>query len=421
MLDLRHTPSRGRALHATRALERGTLLVTEEPLASMQLPGNAEAVVSCMHCLRLVGSLETQLQHATRHVPTRRKWSLGDALDGDDDGVIAADTPCTGGCGARFCSQACQAAAAAGGHELLCAPPSGKSAHALAVAHFREHALAEYSGFYLFGATLVCLILAALRSRVAKCSSCFSGGLPCQVCLSAARAPLAPFCRSVWWDIAHVGGDTAAESARYRKAIRASALESLRRLRAALEAQGVEARHVQWLTADEWGQLLGLARQNSLCVEVESPMRDFLCTLRAWAAGCEEDNGVSALLETVDEAEVAAAEDDEGEEGAGCVPEAVMGTALYPQISCLNHSCAPNCHVRFARDGGDHTATLQTTRRVAEGEELTISYIDCNERARVDERRAELVEYGFRCECVKCEAESGWKRRLRPRLAARPR
>lgn len=44
---------------------------------------------------------------------------------------------------------------------------------------------------------------------------------------------------------------------------------------------------------------------------------------------------------------------------------------------------------------------------IARGAEVTISYIDCNERANVRERRAELAEYGFMCACAKCAREAG--------------
>ena len=39
--------------------------------------------------------------------------------------------------------------------------------------------------------------------------------------------------------------------------------------------------------------------------------------------------------------------------------------------------------------------------------QVTISYIDSNERANVRERRAELAEYGFVCACAKCAREAG--------------
>ena len=47
---------------------------------------------------------------------------------------------------------------------------------------------------------------------------------------------------------------------------------------------------------------------------------------------------------------------------------------------------------------------------------LSHADIDSNERApRVAERRRELREYGFECECEKCAGEAQWRRRLRPR------
>ena len=93
-----------------------------------------------------------------------------------------------------------------------------------------------------------------------------------------------------------------------------------------------------------------------------------------------------------------------------------MGTALFDRLACINHSCAPNAEVWPSRDGS-HEARLVARRAIAAGDEVTISYIDANQRAGVRERRRELCEYGFVCACAKCEAEAGWQRRLRPRVA----
>ena len=65
--------------------------------------------------------------------------------------------------------------------------------------------------------------------------------------------------------------------------------------------------------------------------------------------------------------------------------------------------------------GATHEATVLATRRVARGAELFISYIDDNERAGYARRRASLRDYGFECDCPKCEHEESWGRRLRPR------
>jgi hypothetical protein len=69
----------------------------------------------------------------------------------------------------------------------------------------------------------------------------------------------------------------------------------------------------------------------------------------------------------------------------------------------LNHSCAPNCEVAFAED---NAVFVVTTRAVALGEELTISYVDAS--GTDDERREELQEtYGFECRCARCERGGG--------------
>jgi len=43
-------------------------------------------------------------------------------------------------------------------------------------------------------------------------------------------------------------------------------------------------------------------------------------------------------------------------------------------------------------------------RRIEEGEEVVISYIE-EEGAGLGERRERLAEYGFVCRCARCEAE----------------
>ena len=89
------------------------------------------------------------------------------------------------------------------------------------------------------------------------------------------------------------------------------------------------------------------------------------------------------------------------------------GAALFPLASGLNHSCAPNCELAFAEDNSAHVVT---TRAVALGEELTISYVDAG--GADDERREELREtYGFECACARCargEEEARSQKRAAP-------
>ena len=99
-------------------------------------------------------------------------------------------------------------------------------------------------------------------------------------------------------------------------------------------------------------------------------------------------------------------------EAASAFPSA-RGAAVFPLASGLNHSCAPNCELAFAEDNSAHVVT---TRAVALGEELTISYVDAG--GADDERREELREtYGFECACARCargEEEARSQKRAAP-------
>lgn len=81
-----------------------------------------------------------------------------------------------------------------------------------------------------------------------------------------------------------------------------------------------------------------------------------------------------------------------------------IGAALYSLISCCNHSCAPNAQVIFEDSEDAREATLVLLRPCVQGEELYISYITDLGRS-VSERRRELAQWCFTCQCTRCLAE----------------
>ena len=68
-------------------------------------------------------------------------------------------------------------------------------------------------------------------------------------------------------------------------------------------------------------------------------------------------------------------------------------------ISTMNHSCQPNCAISY---DDSHLATVTALRAIGAEEELLISYVD--ETAGAEQRRSQLLEYGFTCECERCVA-----------------
>uniref|UniRef100_A0A453SC96 SET domain-containing protein n=1 Tax=Aegilops tauschii subsp. strangulata TaxID=200361 RepID=A0A453SC96_AEGTS len=85
--------------------------------------------------------------------------------------------------------------------------------------------------------------------------------------------------------------------------------------------------------------------------------------------------------------------------------------AVYPRASLLNHDCLPNaCHFDYAdRPGpGNTDIVVRALHGITEGKEVCISYFAANWR--YADRQCRLLEdYGFRCECDRCQIESKWK------------
>ncbi|KAF4130672.1 SET domain-containing protein [Phytophthora infestans] len=78
----------------------------------------------------------------------------------------------------------------------------------------------------------------------------------------------------------------------------------------------------------------------------------------------------------------------------------IEGTALFPIICTMNHSCDPNCTVMYTKNGDGHVVAI---RDIEKGEELCICYIDVD--MDVQMRESNLREYKFKCFCSRCVQE----------------
>jgi hypothetical protein len=80
------------------------------------------------------------------------------------------------------------------------------------------------------------------------------------------------------------------------------------------------------------------------------------------------------------------------------------GTAFYKTICKINHSCDPNCIVKYTSDSAlGLVAQVVALRDIEEGEEMVQSYID--QSMDVNSRQSALKDYGFICHCMKCTDE----------------
>lgn len=76
---------------------------------------------------------------------------------------------------------------------------------------------------------------------------------------------------------------------------------------------------------------------------------------------------------------------------------------VFPHASFFNHSCLPNCNFEVST-ARDHLLVI-TCEEIAEGDELTISYLpEACWHLPTDQRRSLLLpRYGFQCWCQRCD------------------
>ena len=137
------------------------------------------------------------------------------------------------------------------------------------------------------------------------------------------------------------------------------------------------------LSDDTLKTILGQLTVNAQAVNIASA-----------ATTCTAESGPSANVGANGE------RDGEG----GITTKVSQGAGMYTLQSCFNHSCEPNVKIRYSNS---NEITLYTSRDVAAGEELNISYIAELFLMYEDvvQRRKRLAPYFFTCKCSKCERE----------------
>lgn len=89
----------------------------------------------------------------------------------------------------------------------------------------------------------------------------------------------------------------------------------------------------------------------------------------------------------------------------------VRAYGIYPKASFFNHDCLPNaCRFDYVDgDGENNTAiVVRAIHEIPEGREVCLSYFPVNWNYK--ERQATLLQdYGFKCECDRCQVEKNWK------------
>ena len=84
-----------------------------------------------------------------------------------------------------------------------------------------------------------------------------------------------------------------------------------------------------------------------------------------------------------------------------------IGVGLFPQLSMMNHSCAPNAILYFNQS----QAQVKALRKIEKGEEICISYVDLT-LGKKDRRALLRHQYFFDCSCPCCLSKDDPRERL---------
>ncbi|XP_008311167.1 N-lysine methyltransferase SMYD2-B [Cynoglossus semilaevis] len=92
-----------------------------------------------------------------------------------------------------------------------------------------------------------------------------------------------------------------------------------------------------------------------------------------------------------------------------------LGTAVYPDVALINHSCLPSVIVTYKGT----SAEIRAVQNMKPGDEVLISYIDL--LYPTDDRNNRLREsYYFSCDCQECKTKSKDKKKLKLRKRSDP-
>lgn len=75
--------------------------------------------------------------------------------------------------------------------------------------------------------------------------------------------------------------------------------------------------------------------------------------------------------------------------------------AIFPTISRINHSCAPNAFYAWNEQLNSPRLTVYAIAAIEKDKEITVSYIDPSSNLEV--RQKNLALYGFVCDCSVCK------------------
>ncbi|WCJ37604.1 histone-lysine N-methyltransferase ATXR2 [Euphorbia peplus] len=443
-INVKHNANFGKGVYADVGFKEGDLVLKDQMLVGIQHPSNKIDCMVCSFCFQFIGSVELQIgrklylqnlglsatnicdnginshissdeeddvhmnncedsvngaSSSSSHKVALPDGAVESLMNGElglphsDKFPLPSPVSCPGGCGEAFyCSKSCAEADWQSSHSLLCTGESSKSPSREALLKFIHHADETNDIFLLAAKTIAFTILRYRKLKAARLKQQNNGKHSAALdhselsLLMEAWKPISIGYKKRWWECISLPDDVdCSDETAFRMDVRDLAFTSLQLLKDAIFDLECEP----LFSLEIYGNIVGMFELNNLDLVVASPVEDYFLYIDdlPYLEKRKAEEITKPFLDAL------------GDNYSVCC----QGTGFYPLQSCMNHSCCPNARAFKREEDRDGQATIIALRNISAGEEITISYIE--EDLPLEERRALLADYGFKCSCSKCLEE----------------
>jgi hypothetical protein len=401
------------------------LIFVEKPLSILQSLPNRSNVLVCGYCHRFLGSEMTQLKFLEGTIDRTNILHIPSS----DFEIF----PCKHHCGELYCSSQCCELHHIISHQLLCTGliPE-EEVETSALIKFKVHAIETNEIF---------LLVADIFAHI--CNAVYGGSD-----IVTALSPWEGYVRELWHECAINPPDS--DPTEFANTLKNLVSTSWSLLSDVLKLKDRQLDSI--LSEEYFSRTIGMFERNNVGVRLRNPVLNYIDNL------VPNDPSTVQILEVtnnivnnLDDNSSSDEEynnndhgdgendddddDDDDDEEANCLGEShnsdvddveltgdnnldslrtliqsngpdnifppLDGTAFYTKICRINHSCEPNCIVKYSCDRKlGLIAKVYCLKKIEVGDELVQSYID--NTLDFESRQEALRDYGFSCKCTKC-------------------
>eukprot|EP00124_Ichthyophonus_hoferi_P000148 Ihof_evm12s5 gene=Ihof_evmTU12s5 len=259
--------TKGKGLFTVTGFKQGDCILQEAPLVAIQC--NRDDLVTCASCFKPIGSVQLQMDIASREcsrndVMDHESWDMG--VDMDEAKLTEVIIPCPLGCGEYYCSVECCERDFAQGHRLLCVGPLDSTDHPLY--QFKAHAYTNHEEFLMAGKILAAITTDYLNDKTK---------VDTPEGLWKMAQPYLHFHTAYWWDVA----DLTSDAGLTKTDLKLRARKSVGLLKAAFAEHGSGGPLAPLFTMEFFGFLVGTFELNDVGIRVTSPAYKFMKALQS--------------------------------------------------------------------------------------------------------------------------------------------